>query len=349
MTGFRKLARQIGAVEAAVLIVSGIALALVFAGRLDPVALIILLIWGFIVYSAYGMVQQAQRFRPVEPPNTWLVTLIANIALTAIGLGAFGWFLLGGGMMTWVPFLIFIAGTVGLRQWRQGVVSRVYAWRTPALTLLRKGEYKKLTRELEADEGLHANPDKLAMLALAYIELNKWQKAEALLIEARGLAPDFASVNGALGSLRRHQGRYGDAVSVIRKVLAFEDSVSSRYYLGLCQYLDGDHKGAATTLRAVMDDPTLLRQGQVFSAYILGQIAAQAGDEDAARAWYARMAEYAPQVIPVLEQESRRHKQTNYGDALRHHVRAMQKIIAQRPMAEGATAEATGGDAEGGR
>jgi tetratricopeptide (TPR) repeat protein len=341
MTRLRQLARQIGAVEAAALIVFGIALALVFVGQLDAVALIILLIWGFIVYSTYGMVQQAQRFRPVEPPNTWRVTLIANIALTTIGLSAFGWYMLGGGALAWVPFLVFIAGVMALRQWRQGVVSRVYAWRTPALTLLQKGEYKQLTRALEADEGLHKNPDKLAVLALAYIDLNKWQKADKLLIQARALAPEFASVNGALGSLRRHQARYDEAVNLIRKALAFEDSVSSRYYLALCQYLGGNHDGAVTTLRAIIDDPTLMRQGQVVGAYILGQSAEHSGDEAGARAWYARMAEYAPQVIPVLEQESRRHKQTEYGDALKGHIRAMQKIIAQRPVTGGVAATDT--------
>jgi hypothetical protein len=89
-------------------------------------------------------------------------------------------------------------------------------------------------------------------------------------------------------------------------------------------------------MRAIINDPTLLRQGQVVGAYILGQDAERRDDAAAARVWYARMAEYAPQVLPVLEQEARRHKQSTYGDALKQHVRAMQKIIAQRPVVEGA-------------
>ncbi len=310
-------------------------MALVFTGGLDPVALIILLVWAYIVYVARGLVQQAQRFRPVEPPGTWTITLVANIALMVIGLAAFGWYLLGAGAMAWVPFLIFIAGMVALRQWRRGVVNRVYAWRTPALTLLQKGEYKQLVRVLEDDPTTERNPDKLAMLGLAYIELNKLDKADQLLLTARSLAPDFASVNGAIGSLRRHQARYNDAVSAIRKAIAFEENVNSSYYLGMCQFFGGDNDGARTTLLGIMDNPTLIRQGQAFGAYILGQIAEQAGDQATAQRWYARMAEFAPKVIPMLQEEARRHKQTPYGDTLRNHTRAMQQIVARRPLEAG--------------
>lgn len=345
MRAFRETGARIGAFEAAALLVFGVALALVIAGGLDPVALVILLIWGYIVYAARGVIAQAQRFRPVEPPGTWLITLVANIALMAIGLGAFGWYLLGAGAKAWVPFLIFIAGMIALRQWRRGVVSRVYAWRVPALTLLQKGEYKQLVRALEDDPATAQNPDRLAMLALAHIELNKWDTADELLIKARSLAPDFASVNGALGSLRRHQARYDEAVAAIRKAIAFEENVNSRYYLGLCQFLGGDHDGAQVTLRSILDDPTLLRQGQLFGAYILGQSAERAGKHDDARAWYARMADLAPKVLPVLQEEARRHKQTAYGDTLKAHVRTMQQIIARRPLQSTPRAEELPSDA----
>ncbi len=318
--------------EALGLVVFGVGLALVVAGRLDPAALLILLVLGYVAYMARGMVRQARRFRPVEPPRVWWVTLLANLALMGLGIGAFGWYLLAGAGQAWVPFLIFIAGMIALRQWRQGVTARLYAWRTPALRLLQQGEYRKLVRELEADPTTPQNPDKLAMLALAYVELNKLHKAEELLTQARALAPDFASVNGAVGALRRHQARWADAVVVLQKALSFEDNVNTRYYLGLCQYLAGDHAAARATLRAVLADPTLIRQGQVFGAYILGQIAEANGDAQAARAWYARMAEHAPQVLPRLDEEARRHKQTPYGDTLKTHVRAMQRILARRPL-----------------
>jgi len=91
-------------------------------------------------------------------------------------------------------------------------------------------------------------------------------------------------------------------------------------------------EGARATLSSVMDEPLLFRQGQVVGAYILGQIAEGEGDADAARAWHARMAEAAPKVIPALEEEARRHKQTPYGETLKEHVRAMQRIIARRPL-----------------
>lgn len=346
MADWRRAVRGIGVFETAALIAVGIALVLVIGGGLDPVALIILLVWGYVVWAARGMVRQAQRFRPVEPPRTWWITLVANIALTALGLGAFGWYLLGGGSLAWVPFLIFIAGMIALRQWRRGVVNRVYAWRTPALTLLQQGEYKKLVRALEDDPLTASNPDRLAMLALAQIELNRWQVAEDLLERARALAPDFASVNGAIAALRRHQARWAEAEQAIRKALAFEESANSRYYLGLCQYLQGDRAGAQATLSAILDDPTLIRQGQVFGAYILGEIAAEAGDALAARRWQARLAEGAPRVIPLLEDEIRRHKQTPYAETLKTHVRAMQRLIAQRPVAEGVTAVAAPEDRE---
>ena len=318
--------------EAFGLVALGIGLALVIAGGLDPAALLIVLVLGYVAYMARGMVRQARRFRPVEPPRVWWVTLLANVALMVLGIGAFGWYMLAGGARAWVPFLIFIAGMIALRQWRQSVTAQLYAWRTPALRLLQMGEYRKLIRELEADPTTPQNPDKLAMLALAYIERNKLHKAEELLMRARALAPDFASVNGAIGALRRHQARWADAVGALQKALAFEDNVHTRYYLGLCQFQAGDHEAARATLRAALEDPTLLRQGQVMGAYLLGQMAEEAGDDEAARAWYARMAEHAPQVLPRLDEEARRHKQTPYGDALKAHVRAMQRILARRPL-----------------
>lgn len=324
--------KQVGWLESVALVIAGIALALVIAGGLDPVALIILLILGYLAYMARGVVRQAQRVRPVEPPRTWLITMIANLALMALGIGAFGWYLAGAGAKSWVPFLIFIAGMVALRAWRRSVVTTLYAWRGPALALLQRGDYKKLVRELETEARVQSHPDKLAMVALAQIELNRWDAADALLAEAHAVAPDFASVNGALGSLRRHQARYAEAVEAIRRALAFEDNVNSSYYLGFCQYLDGDHDAASVTLRAIIDDPLLIQQGRVVGAFVLGQVAEGAGDADAAAAWYARMADEAPRVVPLLDQEARRHKQTPYGDALKSLVRDINHIVARRPL-----------------
>src|SRR5512137_1678974 len=93
--GWRRVVGKLGAFEAAALITFGAALALVLTGGLDPVALVILLIWGYLVYMARGVLRQARRFRPVEPPRVWWITLVANLALMAIGLGAFGWYMLG--------------------------------------------------------------------------------------------------------------------------------------------------------------------------------------------------------------------------------------------------------------
>ncbi len=324
--------KQVGWLESLALVVFGIALALVVVGGLDPVALIILLILSYLAYMARGVIRQAARVRPVEPPRTWLITMIGNLALMALGIGAFGWYLVGAGAGAWVPFLIFIAGMLALRAWRRSVVANLYAWRVPALALLQQGEYKKLVRELETEARVQAHPDKLAMVALAQIELNKWDTAESLLAEARAAAPDFASVNGALGSLRRHQARYAEAVEAIRRALVFEANVNSSYYLGFCQYLAGDDAGASVTLRAIIDDPLLIQQGQVVGAYILGQVAESAGDTDAARAWYTRMADAAPRVIPVLDQEARRHKQTPYGDRLKDLVRDINRTIARRSL-----------------
>jgi hypothetical protein len=331
MTLTKRTGLPVGPFEAAGFVIAGIALALVITGSLDPVALIVLLILGYFVYMARTTIAQAQRFRPVEPPGTWTITLVANLVLMALGIGAFGWYLAGGSTMAWIPFLLFIAGMIALRQWRSSVTAKLYAWRTPALVMLQKGEYKQLIRELE-DEATtgHGHPDKLAMVALAYIELNKLDQADKLLTRARQIAPAFASVNGAIGSLRRHQARYEEAAVAIEKAIMFEENVNSRYYLGLVQFLAGNHESARATLQPVMDDPDLIRQGRVYGAYIMGQIAESAGDHDAARDWYARMAEDAPQVMPALNQEWRRHKQTPYGDTLREHVRNMERIIAER-------------------
>ncbi|HEX3051793.1 MAG TPA: tetratricopeptide repeat protein [Aggregatilineaceae bacterium] len=330
MTTVKEAWQRIGPFEAVGLLIFGFALAMVFGGAVDGIALIILLVLAYFAWMARGTLIQARRFRPVEPPKTWLITLLANLALMALGIGSFGWYLAGGGSRTWVPFLFFIAGVIALRQWRRGVTKKLYAWRTPALILLQQGDYKRLIKELE-DEAKAGHPDKLAMVALAYIELNKWDKADHLLKLAKEIAPDFASVNGALGSLRRHQARYADAVAVIQHALRFEENINTRYYLGLCQFLAGDGSGAKQTLSAIIDDPTLVRQGQVYGAYILGQVAEEQGDTDAARTWYTRMAEGAPKVIPALEDEWRRHKDSKYGDTLKDHVRRMQQIIARRP------------------
>ena len=54
MTTTKRFWQQIGPLEAAALLVAGIALALVFTGQLDPVARIILLILGYFVYMARG-------------------------------------------------------------------------------------------------------------------------------------------------------------------------------------------------------------------------------------------------------------------------------------------------------
>lgn len=325
---------RIGWLEATGLVLAGLTLALVLTGQVSPIALVILLVLIYFAWMARGVLAQAQRFRPTEPPNTWLITLVANLALMALGIGAFGWYIVGGSTRAWIPFLIFVAGMMGLRAWRRSVVSRLYAWRGPALLLLQKGEYKKLIRELEDDATAgRGHPDKLAMVALAYIDLNKLDRADKLLSRAQALAPDYASVNGALGSLRRHQARYDEAIRAIQAALAFEDNVNSRYYLGLCQFLAGDHDAARASLTPLMADPTLIRQGQVYGAYILGQIAEGEGDAESARQWYARMAADAPKVIPALDDEARRHKQTPYADTLKEHVRAMQRILAQRPVA----------------
>ena len=324
---------QIGPLEAGALVGAGVAVALVAAGRLAPVVLIILLVLGYFGYMARGVLRQARRFRPVEPPRAWMVTVAANLVLMAVGIGAFGWYMAGAGSRAWVPFLFFIAGMIALRQWRRGVVNRVYAWRLPALTLLQKGDYKRVLRELEGEATAgNGHPDKLAMVALAAIELNKLDRADELLTRARALAPDFASVNAAIGSLRRHQARYSEAVTAIQKALAFEDDSTTRYYLGLCQYLTGDTSAAEVTLRAAIADPLLSRQGKVYGAFLLGQIAETGGHLDEAQDWYARMAEDAPRVLPALHDEARRHKQTPYADTLKDHVRSMERLIARRSL-----------------
>jgi Tfp pilus assembly protein PilF len=333
MTELKRGWQQIGVLEAVALLLVGLTIALAVAGQLDPAALILLLVLAYFGWMARGVLVQAERFRPVEPPNTWAITLVANLVLMALGIGAFGWYLSGGGSMAWVPFLVFMAGMMALRQWRRGQTARLYAWRVPALTLLQKGEYKKLIRVLE-DEATagRGHPDKLAMVALAYIEQNKLETAERLLLRAKQLAPDYASVNGALGSLRRHQARYAEAVEAIRAALAFEDNANSRYYLGLCQYLAGDRADAEHSLRQVIDDPTLIRLGQAYSAYLLGQIAEARGDLGEAQGWYARLAEAGPKAIPALQEEYRRHKQTPYGETLKDDIREMEKLIARRPL-----------------
>lgn len=331
---------RVGGFEAAALIAFGAVAVLVVAGQIDAGALILLLVLVIFGWMARGAIVQAQRFRPVEPPRTWAITLWANLALMALGIGAFGWYLLGAGTRAWVPFLFFIAGVIALRWWRRGVVKNLYSWRTPALVLLQQGEYRQVVRELEAKATAgRGHPDKLAMVALAYIELNKWERADALLAQALDVAPDFASVNGALGSLRRHQARYAESAAAIEHALRFEESASSRYYLGLSRYLNDEPDAARAALDAALADPTLVRQGQVYGAFLLGQLAECAGDADAARRWYVRMADAAPKVIPALEEEARRHKQTPYGETLKEHVRAMQRIIARRPLEADSTGQ----------
>ncbi|NLX10576.1 MAG: tetratricopeptide repeat protein [Chloroflexi bacterium] len=333
MTQQKRAWQSIGWPEALALVLVGLVVALVLTGQIDGIALIILLVVGYLGWMARGVIEEAQRVRPVEPPRTWAITMIANLALMTLGMGAFGWYIAGGGSAAWIPLLLFVAGMVALRQWRRGVVAKLYAWRGPALVLLQHGEYRKLVNALE-DEATagQGHPDKLAVVALAYIELNKWQRADRLLMQAKALAPDYASVNGALGSLRRHQARYAEAIEAIEAALRFDDNATSRYYLGLCQYLAGKIEAAEVTLQNVVDIPTLFRLGQVYAAFILGQIADERGDTAAAQVWYARMAKHAPKAIPALQEEARRHKQTDYGETLKAHTRTMEQILARRPL-----------------
>ncbi|MBN1678996.1 MAG: hypothetical protein JW966_01805 [Anaerolineae bacterium] len=348
MIGNKRTARPVGWMEGFALVVIGVVVALVLTGNLDGIALIILLVLGYFIYMARGVLIEAQRVRPVEPPDTWLITMIANLVLIAVGIGSFGWYLVGGGSRAWVPFLVFIAGVMALRMWRRNVVARLYAWRIPALKLLQQGEYKRLVRELEreATEG-RGHPDKLAMVALAYVEQNKWDYADRLLARALQVAPDYASVNGTLGALRRHQARYAEAVEALQKALAFDYSAANHFYLGFCQYLSGDAGSAQGTLLDVIDHTTLSRQGQLIGTYLLGQIAEADGDSSAARQWYTRMAEIAPKTIPLLQDESRRHKQTPYGDMLKEHIRAMERIITRRPMEQAPAEHEAPADQEG--
>ena len=150
------------------------------------------------------------------------------------------------------------------------------------------------------------------------------------LPESRGLLPPADQWNAS----QRYTVLFGQglAVTALQAALTFEEDPNSRYYLGLCQFMAGDLEGARATLGRVMDEPLLFRQGQAVGAYIMGQVAEGEGDADAARAWYARMAEAAPKVIPALEEEARRHKQTPYGETMKEQVRAMQRIIARRPL-----------------
>lgn len=335
MTEVKQRGYAIGWLDALVFVGAGIVLVLVLGGALNVLAVVIVLILAYMVYMGRGMVRQARRFRPVEPPGVWRATLIANLALMVLGMASFGWYALGGGSTAWIPFLVFVAGMIALRQWRRSITADLYAWRVPALRLLQQGDYRKLIRELE-DEALagDGHPDKLAMVALAYVEQNKFDYADSLLEKALACAPHFASVNGALGSLRRHQARYEEAIEAIQQALAFEDNVSSRYYLGLCQYLAGHDEQARRTLQTVIDDPTLLRQGQLYSAYILAGLAEKHDDAEAVRRYQAQMAQLAPQTIPALQAEARRHKQTAYGETLKQHTREMERIIARRPLAE---------------
>ena len=68
MNGLKLGGRSIGPLEAVALIGVGLVLALVVAGAIDGVALIILLVVGYFAHGA-GRDRQAQRFRPVEPPR----------------------------------------------------------------------------------------------------------------------------------------------------------------------------------------------------------------------------------------------------------------------------------------
>ena len=151
MTRHKSLWKAVGPLEAAGLVAFGIALALIVASGLDPVALIILLVLAIFAYMARGVLLQARRFRPVEPPRTWAITAVVNLALMALGIGAFGWYLAGGGALAWVPLLLFMAGMMSVRLWRRGVVKQLYAWRGPALTLLQRGEYRQVVRNLESE------------------------------------------------------------------------------------------------------------------------------------------------------------------------------------------------------
>jgi hypothetical protein len=325
------MTKQIGWFEAVGFVLAGIALALVAIGVIDPLGMVIVLVLLYFAWMARGVITQAQKVRAVEPARTWLITLVGNLFLMALGIGSFGWYLVGGSVRVWVPFLLFIAGMMALRWWRRGAVATIYAWRVPALTLLQQGEYKKLIRHLDDASG---HPEKLAMLALAYIELNKWDVANNLLMQAQKIAPDFASVNGALGSLRRHQARYDEAIEAQQRALKYEENSSTRFYLGQVQYFAGQHDAARATLLSVIDLPDLTKLGQVYGAFMLGQIAEESGDSEAARRWYDRMAEGAPKILPALDEEWHRHKQTPYGDTVKEHVRTMEKIIARRPLAQ---------------
>jgi len=124
---------RVGWFEAAALVAFGAVATLVLTGELDAVALIWTLVLIYFVWMARGAIEQARRFRPVEPPGTWAVTLWANIALMAL---AFARGDMPKALSYPIPILSFFVGIVFAAQLRERISGiRRFRWEAAILLM----------------------------------------------------------------------------------------------------------------------------------------------------------------------------------------------------------------------
>ncbi len=159
-------------------------------------------------------------------------------------------------------------------------------------------EHQKEGRLQEAEQlyrrVLRDNPrnvDALRLLALLATGADRPDDAEALLLEAIGIAPDFLLALLDLGQLRREQDRFAEALECFDRVIALEPGQPQAHY-----------QRAATLARASFTEESIeayrrllaIRPAHLGALLGLGHVLNAVGDYDGAVASYTACLNEAP-------------------------------------------------------
>ena len=135
------------------------------------------------------------------------------------------------------------------------------------------------------------NVDALRLLALLATGADRPDDAEALLLEAIGIAPDFLLALLDLGQLRREQDRFAEALECFDRVIALEPGQPQAHY-----------QRAATLARASFTEESIeayrrllaIRPAHLGALLGLGHVLNAVGDYDGAVASYTACLNEAP-------------------------------------------------------
>ena len=174
-----------------------------------------------------------------------------------------------------------------------------------ALDTLKKERIPEGVQHLEKAISLYPNfLEAQLKLGVAYMDLQRWDKAEQELRRALDINPKTANALFALGEIYWRQKKYGEAESVLREGLSVEDrSWQGRFTLGRVYWSKGEITKAARQVAIALQLNPNLAEAHLLA----GDILLRGNKRDDALAEfqeYLRLApngEYAQQVRTAVE------------------------------------------------